>query len=152
MNHSLGILSSGVKFVLHLVHSMTNFELQLQEATKFFNFFWLQLVGLKSSKKQCPWFLITFLLFEILAYITYYISVLKIENPSEHKKHTFLRNRGYGFAQRLFPQIYTAFKGTTLKFFELELKHCALSEKLQRVVSKDLYFFIGTVTLIHLQD
>ena len=35
MNHSLGILSSGVKFALYLVHFMTNFELQLQEATKF---------------------------------------------------------------------------------------------------------------------
>ena len=28
MNQSLGILSSGVKFALHLVHFMTNFELQ----------------------------------------------------------------------------------------------------------------------------
>ena len=35
MNHSLGILSSGVKFALHLVYFMTNFELQLHEATKF---------------------------------------------------------------------------------------------------------------------
>ena len=39
MNQSLGILSSGVKFALHLVHFMTNFELQLQEATKFFSYF-----------------------------------------------------------------------------------------------------------------
>ena len=35
MNHSLGILSSGVKFALYLVYFMTNFERQLQEATKF---------------------------------------------------------------------------------------------------------------------
>ena len=39
MNHSLGILSSGVKFELHLVHFMTNFELQLQEGTEFFSYF-----------------------------------------------------------------------------------------------------------------
>ena len=35
MNHSLGIL----KFALYLVHFMTNFEHQLQEATKFFSYF-----------------------------------------------------------------------------------------------------------------
>ena len=39
MNHSLGILSSGIKFPLHLVHFMTNFELQFQEATKLFRYF-----------------------------------------------------------------------------------------------------------------
>ena len=39
MNHNLGILSSVVKFALNLVHFMTNFELQLQKATKFFNYF-----------------------------------------------------------------------------------------------------------------
>ena len=39
MNHSLGILPIGVKFALHLVHFMTNFELQPQEATRFFQLF-----------------------------------------------------------------------------------------------------------------
>ena len=40
MSHSLGInLSSGVKFALHSVHFMTNFELQLQEARKVFSDF-----------------------------------------------------------------------------------------------------------------
>ena len=43
MNHSLGIMnqsfSSGVKLALHLVHFITNFELQLQEATNFFSYF-----------------------------------------------------------------------------------------------------------------
>ena len=85
MNHSLGILSSGVKFELHLVHFMTNFELQLQKATIFFSYFLLQLVILKSSKNPCPQFLITFLLFEILANITFLFplkSILKIENSS----------------------------------------------------------------------
>ena len=35
MNHILGILSSEVKFALHLVHFMTNFELQLQAEEMF---------------------------------------------------------------------------------------------------------------------
>ena len=39
MNNSLSILLCGVKFALHLVHFMINFELQLQEATKFFSYF-----------------------------------------------------------------------------------------------------------------
>ena len=39
MNHNLGILLSVVKFTLNLVHFMTNFELQLQEATKYFSYF-----------------------------------------------------------------------------------------------------------------
>ena len=85
MNHSLGILSNGVKFALRVVHFVTNFELQLKEATKFFSYFGLQLVRMKSSKKPCPRFLITFLLFEIVAYITFLFPlklVLKIENPS----------------------------------------------------------------------
>ena len=120
MNHSLDILSSGVKFSLYLVHFMTNFELQLEEATKFFSYFWLQIVRIKSIKKPCPRFLITFLLFEILEYITFLFplkSVLKTENPSQHKNRTFLWNRGHGFAPRLFPQMYTTFKGITPKAF-----------------------------------
>ena len=32
----------------------------------------------------------------------------------------FLRNRGQGFAQRLFPQMYTTFKGIMAKIFFLE--------------------------------
>ena len=39
MNHSLGILWSGVKFALHLIHFITNLELHFQEATKFFSYF-----------------------------------------------------------------------------------------------------------------
>ena len=85
MNHSLGILSSGVKFALYLVHFTTNFELQLQKATKFVCDHKIQLVRMKGSKISCPRCLITFLLFDILAYITFLFplkSVLKIENPS----------------------------------------------------------------------
>ena len=39
MNHSLDILSGGVKLALHLVHFMTNLEFQIQDATKSFSFF-----------------------------------------------------------------------------------------------------------------
>ena len=82
MNLSLGILSCGVKFAFHLVRFMTNYELHLKESTKFFSYFWLQRVRMKSSKKQFSQFLITFLVFEVLAYITFLFplkSVLKIE-------------------------------------------------------------------------
>ena len=85
MNDSLGILSYGVKFALYLLHFMTNFELQLHKATKCFSYFLLELVRMKGSKKPCPLFLITFLLFEILANITILFPLklgLKIENPS----------------------------------------------------------------------
>ena len=47
---------------------------------------------MKNSKKECPRFLITLLLFEISAYITFLFPlklVLKIENPSEHENRTF---------------------------------------------------------------
>ena len=54
MNHSLGILSSGVKLALHLERFLTNFELQLQKATKFFSYFLFQLVTMMSTKKLCP--------------------------------------------------------------------------------------------------
>ena len=39
MNNSLDILSSGVKFILHLVHFMTKFGLQFREAKKKFSYF-----------------------------------------------------------------------------------------------------------------
>ena len=104
MDHSLGILSIGVKFALYLVHFMTKFE--LQKATIFFSYFWLQLVRLKSSKKPCPRFLNTFLLFVILANITFLFPL-----------KSALRNRGHGFAQRLFRQMFTAFKGITSRIF-----------------------------------
>ena len=84
MNYSSSILSNGVKFALHLVHFMTNFELQLQKATNVFSYFWLQFVRMKSSKKPCPRFLITILLFVILTNITFLFPlklVLKIEIP-----------------------------------------------------------------------
>ena len=82
MNDSLGILSSGVNFALPLVHFMTNFELQLQKPTKFFSFFWLQFVRMKSTKKLYPRLLFTFLFLEKLANIVFLFpltSVLKIQ-------------------------------------------------------------------------
>ena len=84
MNHSLHILSNGVKFALNLVHFKNNFELQLQKATKLFQLL-LQFVRMKSIKNPFPRFLITFLLSEILAYDIFLFplkSMLKIENPS----------------------------------------------------------------------
>ena len=117
MNHNLGFLSSGVKFALHLIHFMSNFELQLQEAAKFFSYFWLQLVRMGSSEKPCPRFLITFLFFEILAKITFLFplkSVLKIENSGYFLKCTpFL-------------------KELRQRFFELELEHSTLTENPHR--------------------
>ena len=50
MNHSLGILSSWVKFALHLVYFMTKFELQLYEATKYFSIFGFRLLEWKVVK------------------------------------------------------------------------------------------------------
>ena len=123
MNHRLGILSSGVNFALHLVHFMTNFELQLQKTRQFFSNFWLQLVRMKSSKKACPRFLITFLLFEILANITFLFplkSVLKTENSFIRNFHTFihfLRNHRHRFSQRLFPHMHTTVKGILPEIF-----------------------------------
>ena len=46
---------------------MTNFELELLEASKFYSYFWLQHVRMKSRKKLCQQFLISFSLFKILA-------------------------------------------------------------------------------------
>ena len=61
----------------------------------------------------------------------------------------FVKNRGHGFAQRLFPQMNTAFKGIVPKIF---LSWSSNIVHLQRILSEDLYIFITTITLIHLQD
>ena len=52
MNHSLDILSNGVKFALHLVNFTINFELKLQDVTKFFSCFLLYFVRMKSRKNR----------------------------------------------------------------------------------------------------
>ena len=44
-----------------------------------------------------------------------------------------------------FPKSTSLLKELHQRFFELELKHGALT----RILSEDLHFFIGTVTLIH---
>ena len=46
-----------------------------------------------------------------------------------------MRNRGHGFPQRLFPQMYTAFKGITPEIFWVRAKTLYASRE---------YFFIGT--------
>ena len=149
MSHSLGILSSGVKFVLNLVHFMTNLELQLQEVTKCFSYFWLQLVRMKSCKKWCPQFLIAFLPFEILTYVTFLFLlklVLKIANPSKHKNRTFFKKS----PARLLPLMYTAFKEITPRIFWVRVWTLYAYKGL--TLSEGLYFLIGTVNLIDLQD
>ena len=52
MNNSLSILSKGIKLSLHLVYFRSNFELQLQKATKFFSYFWLQLVRMMNTTRD----------------------------------------------------------------------------------------------------
>ena len=114
-----------VKFALHLVHFMTNFELQLQEATKYFSYFWFQLVRIKSSKKPCPLFLITFLLFEILVSIIFMFplkSVLKIENPSQHKNCTFFEESGTVLLSGCFLKCIALLKELHQRFSELEFE------------------------------
>ena len=67
---------------------------------------------MKSGKKLCLEVLIGFLLFEILAYITFLFplkSVLKVEILHNMKTAHFLRNHGHGLAQWLLPQMYTTF-------------------------------------------
>ena len=135
MNHSLYILWSGVKFTLHLVHFVINSELQLQEATKLFSYFWLQLVRMKSSKKLCARFLITFLLFKILPYITFLFplkSVLKIENPSEHKSADFFGIAGTVLLSGYFLKCTPLLKELRQRLFKFELEHCTLTEYLLR--------------------
>ena len=110
MNHSLDILSSGVKFVLHLVHFMTNFELQLQKATKFFSYFGFSLLEWRAVKKNRGTIVdYVFTFWDIGQYYIFSSFEILHNTRTAH----FLTNSGHGFAQRLFPQMYTAFKGIT---------------------------------------
>ena len=95
------------KLCITLVNFMTKFKLRVQEVTKFFTYFYLQLFRMKSGKKPCPRFLITFLLYEILAYIFVFFEIAT---------KTFEESRD-GFALRLFYQMYTTFKRTTPDIF-----------------------------------
>ena len=113
MNNSLSILLSGVKFALHLVHFMINFELQLQEATKFFSYFDFGLLEWRIVKNHARDFWLRFY------FLRYWPILVSFEMSTINRKFFItktaqvLKNRGYGFAQRLFPEMYTAFKGIT---------------------------------------
>ena len=100
----------------YMIHFMTNFKLHLPEATKFFSYFWLQLVRMNIVKNRAKDFNYDFTFWDIGLY---YIFV-SLEICTKYRKPFitfFLRNRGHGFDQRLFPQMYTAFKGITPKVF-----------------------------------
>ena len=108
---------------------------------------------MKSSKKLCPRFLITFLLFEILAFITFLFplkAVLKTKCPSQHQKTAHLKNSTF------FEELQARFCLVVISSnvhhlrqsnFQLELKHGTLTED----THSRLESFIGTVTLIHIQ-
>ena len=76
---------------------------------------------MKSSKKPYPQLLIIFLLFEILAYITFLFPlklVLKIEDPWNYKNQTFCSAVTYT----------PLLKELRQRFFKLQLEHCTLTE------------------------
>ena len=107
------------KICVTLVHFMTNFELQLEEDTKFFSYFWLQLVRMKSSKKLYPQLLITFLLFEILAYIT----LVSFEIGTKNRKSLTLQ-KPHILLSSCFHKYTPLLQDLCQRFFELELEHC----------------------------
>ena len=75
---------------------------------------------------------VTFLLFEILTYITFLFPlklVLKIEYVSYHKNHTFFWKSGTQFCSAAISCKCTLLlKELCQIFFELELEHCVLTE------------------------
>ena len=76
---------------------------------------------MKNSQKACPQFLITFLLFVILAYITFLFplkSVLNMKNSSWHKPHIFWGIfAGTVFLSGYFLKCTWLFKGIMPKIF-----------------------------------
>ena len=130
MNHSLHILSSGVKFALNLVHFKNNFELQLQKATKLFQLL-LQFVRMKSSKNPFPRFLITFLLFEILAcyiFVAFEIDAKNRKSFTRLKSHIFCKIAGAVFLSGYIFKCTPFPKELRQRFFKIKLQHYALTE------------------------
>ena len=142
MNHSLAVLSKGVNFALHLVNFMTKFKLRVQEVTKLFSYFCLQLVRMKSGKKPCPRFLITFLLYEILAYITFLFSLKSLLK--------LLRNRGTVLPSGYFLKCTPLLKELRQVFFQSELEHCTLTENpLRRLIPFHCYYNFNPPTRLN---
>ena len=142
MNHSLGILSSGVKFALHLVHFMTNFELQLQEPTKFFSYFWLQLVRMKSSTFWNIGLYYIFVSFEIgTKNRKYFIT---------QKPHIFWGIKGTVLLSGYFLKCTALLKELRQRFFELELEHCTLTKNpLRRLILFYWYYNFNPPTRLN---
>ena len=137
MNHSLDILSSGVKFILHLVHLMTKFELLLQEATKFFIYFWFQFVRMKSSKKL-PAIYYVFIFWDIGLYyifVSFEICTLNRKSFITYNQHIFWGITGMVLPWGYFLKCSLLLKELHQRFFELELEHCTLTESpLRRLI------------------
>ena len=93
---------------------------------KIFQLFWLQLVRMKSSKKKTvAQLLITFLLFEILANITFF---LPLKSFITQEPHIFWQIAGTVLLSGYFLKCTPLLKELRKRFFELEHEHCTLTE------------------------
>ena len=123
MNHSLGILSSGVKLALHFEHFMTNFGSQNCSVIFHLN---------EDSKKPCPRFLIAFFTFWDIG--QYYIFVFfEIGNKNRkyfmtQEPHIFWGIVGTVLLSGYFPKCTPLLKELRKRFLELELEHCTLTQ------------------------
>ena len=115
-----------------MVHFTTDFELQLQKTTKFF-FSFFQLVKMNSIINPWPRFFMTFLLFEILASIAF-LFPLKLVLNSIRTTH-FLGFASTVLLSGYFLNCTQLLKELRQRFFELDLKHCTLTENpLRRLI------------------
>lgn len=105
----------------------------------FFSYFWLRHTIMKSSKKQCLWSWITFLLFVIFQ-IFYFDVLWKYCNENtksfvKQKEIISLTNLRYSFFQWFF-KICANFKGITQKaFFKINLMQYALRYCVPRILN-----------------
>ena len=152
MNHSLRILSCSVKFALHLVRFMTNFELQLQEATKISVIFDFSFLEWRVWKNRVRDFWLRFTSWDIGLYYIFVSFEIGTKNRKSFitwKPHILSKIVGTVLLSGYFLKWTPLLKELRQRFFWVGAQTLFTYRESSQ---KDLYIFITTITLIHLQD
>ena len=116
MNHSLEILSIGVKFPLYLVHLWRTLSFNSNKPQNFSVIFDFGLLEWRVVKNCTRDFWLHFYFLWHWLMLHFFSFEIGTKNRKFFTTH-FLKTRRHGSAQWLFSQLYTAFKGITPKIF-----------------------------------
>ena len=146
MNHGLGILSNGVKITLHLVYLWPTLSFKSKMPQKLSVIFDFSLLEWKVVKNVCAIFDYVFTFGDIGLCYSFFLLELVLKLEILHN----IRNRRHSFAQQLFPQMYTSFKGITWKIFWVRARTLMLTENpFRRLIAFHCYCNFNPLAILN---